>query len=261
MNMNTSQSCSVYRATSPSGKRYYGVSKEIEKRWWKHEWDAKKGVRRPFAQAIRKYGFDAMNLEVLLTEQGEGAHEKCRDAEMLLIELDNAMVPNGYNATAGGDGATGVKVPKAVAQKRVEAAKATRSNWSEEKKAEVKVNRVRGQNKPELAEQRRSRMLAKWADPVEVAKMLDRKSDTSAYEEAAKKRWLTRDKTPIRNLRRQPVVCVETGESFDSIVAARDWLRANGWPKAVHGHIGAVARGKRPKAYGFTWKFLDKELK
>jgi group I intron endonuclease len=250
------QSCSVYRATSPSGKRYYGVSQEVEKRWWKHEWDAKKGAKRPLAKAIAKYGFAAMNFEVLFTEIGNDAHKKCLDAEMLLIEMDNTMMPNGYNVTAGGEGASGVKIPKEATAKQIASCKRTKSLWSEEKKAEVKVNRERSQNKPEVAEKRRVLLKARWEDPAEVAKMLTRKEDTSALSAAAKKRWLTRDKTAIKELNSRQVICVETGKTFPSVCSARDWLRENGWPKAVHGGIASVARGEGKKSYGYTWKYV-----
>lgn len=97
------QSCSVYRATSPSGKRYYGISKDVVKRWSRHRADADKKVNRPLSNAIAAYGFDAMQFEVLFTEIGTDAVEKCKEAEVFLIEFDNTLIPNGYNVTIGGD--------------------------------------------------------------------------------------------------------------------------------------------------------------
>jgi predicted GIY-YIG superfamily endonuclease len=254
MEMKT-ESCSVYRATSPSGKRYYGVSQQVESRWWQHRRDAAQGVHRPLAKAIAKYGFEAMNFEILFTEYGEDARQKCLDAEVSLIAKDNTMVPNGYNVTAGGDGASGVKVSESLVQQRIAASKITRAAWSDEKKVVVTANRIRGQNKPELAKRRAELLAARWADPVEVARLLNRKADTTNNSEAAKKTWLTRDKTAIRALRSRAVTCVETGAQFSSVSAARDWLRETQNPKAVHGAIASAARGLLNSAYGYHWKY------
>lgn len=43
--------------------------------------------------------------------------------------------------------------------------------------------------------------------------------------------------------------------SFDSAKSAAEWLSQNGYPKASKQNISASALGKRPMAYGYSWRF------
>lgn len=58
----------VYLITSPSGKQYVGQTvRSIEKRWWEHVYAALSGSGecRAVANAIRKYGPDALDVRIL----------------------------------------------------------------------------------------------------------------------------------------------------------------------------------------------------
>ena len=58
--------------------------------------------------------------------------------------------------------------------------------------------------------------------------------------------------------RSRPVICVETGLQFEMVIAAAAWLRSNGRPSAQAGHISQACSGRRARAYGFTWRFAEK---
>ncbi|NPT59104.1 GIY-YIG nuclease family protein [Paraburkholderia elongata] len=62
-----------------------------------------------------------------------------------------------------------------------------------------------------------------------------------------------------KNPRARAVICIETGQRFISGQAAIDWLRANGRPKASHGHIYYCCQGKIKSsfAYGYHWRYAD----
>lgn len=92
----------LYCATSPSGKRYVGQTvRGLRRRWQAHTATANSGKARitPLINAIRKYGGDAFELEVLAI-----VYDKA-DADALeraFIDLRSALVPTRYNVSNGG---------------------------------------------------------------------------------------------------------------------------------------------------------------
>ena len=92
---------SVYCATSPSGKRYVGMtSGTIAERWSRHCRSSRAGSPTALHRAIRKYGRDAFvfeRLERMTTRQGVAL------AERLWIARLNTRTA-GYNETTGGEG-------------------------------------------------------------------------------------------------------------------------------------------------------------
>lgn len=50
------------------------------------------------------------------------------------------------------------------------------------------------------------------------------------------------------------VIC-SNGMKFGSVKWASDWLRLNGFPKAIPSNISQCCRGKLGAAYGFTWSY------
>ena len=49
-----------------------------------------------------------------------------------------------------------------------------------------------------------------------------------------------------------PVICVETGERFESIKAANEHIN-----HSENGHISACCKGKRKTAGGYHWRYAD----
>ena len=48
----------IYKATSPSGKSYIGMTTNFHKRKCEHKGKGRRGVVRPFYKTMRKYGYD-----------------------------------------------------------------------------------------------------------------------------------------------------------------------------------------------------------
>lgn len=96
----------VYCYTSPSGKKYIGItSKRREKTRKKdHKSYAEKGIGLSFHQAIRKYGWENFKYEVLCYVSSR--ETACLMEKALIKEFDTYY--NGYNNTLGGDGVEGV---------------------------------------------------------------------------------------------------------------------------------------------------------
>jgi hypothetical protein len=57
------------------------------------------------------------------------------------------------------------------------------------------------------------------------------------------------------------VLCVDLGLKFDSVAAAKAWLRENGFPRAATSAISEHCRGLRSVAYGYQWRYVPKEPK
>lgn len=88
----------VYKHTSPSGKSYIGMTKNLKQRNAAHKIPSSKCAA--FSNAIKKYGWDNFTHEILL--QGLTLEEANQMEEQLICEHDT-MVPNGYNLRTGGE--------------------------------------------------------------------------------------------------------------------------------------------------------------
>jgi group I intron endonuclease len=90
----------IYCATSPSGKKYIGQTvKSLSKRMEGHRTDAGRGKDYHFCRAIRKYGWDSFEWEVLYKDIPEDILDI---AEMCAIYIYDTY-DNGYNCTSGGN--------------------------------------------------------------------------------------------------------------------------------------------------------------
>ena len=93
----------IYKITSPSGKIYVGKTYDLRKRINSHKCSAKAGKNIMLHNSIRKYGWDAHNLEVI--EEVDNSIMDEREiswiAKLNTYCYDN---PNGLNMTKGGDG-------------------------------------------------------------------------------------------------------------------------------------------------------------
>ena len=89
----------VYRHTTPSGKVYIGITKQEQKTRWQNGRGYITNI--VFYRAIKKYGWDNIDHEILLEGLTE---EDAKEAEVYLIAKHNATDRRyGYNITKGGD--------------------------------------------------------------------------------------------------------------------------------------------------------------
>ena len=89
----------VYMFTSPSGKRYIGETKrKLSQRLNRHK-DIERSHCRLFVRAIKKHGWDSMDVAVLWRDPP--SERRAKEAEF--IAKYDTMAPNGYNCTPGGD--------------------------------------------------------------------------------------------------------------------------------------------------------------
>ena len=93
----------LYQLAFPNGKSYIGMTvSDPRKRLWEHNYNAEKGSPLAVAQAIRKFGRDAVQFKVLVVAKGR---DYLAQLERNAIRVFGTRKPNGYNLTDGGDGA------------------------------------------------------------------------------------------------------------------------------------------------------------
>jgi group I intron endonuclease len=261
----THQYCALYRARNlVNGKEYYGIAVDPKRRWSRHKTVAKKAHPNEFfafARAINKYGADAFSFDVVLEEHGPDAVAKCKDAEMLVIAMANAQVPNGYNITAGGDGALGVvKSPALIASIKLRVKEqwvgaASKASWADPATRQMRLNSLA------KGSEKLSASLKKYFANPENRKKLgvaikagqDNPETKAKMSASSRKRF-----KPGGDLyyKVREIVCIETGVVFANQRQAALWASEKG----VGWMVAAVANGKRKSAYGHTWKFIEKEM-
>jgi group I intron endonuclease len=111
----------IYKATNLSnGKSYIGITtKSLPERIRGHKYNAIRGGS-PFSKAIRKYGIDGFQWDVIRTcsEIDETKNLEC----FYISEFGtHASLGNGYNSTLGGDGVSGYVFTDEVKRKISEA--------------------------------------------------------------------------------------------------------------------------------------------
>ena len=101
----------VYMHTNKiNNKVYVGItSQDVKQRWRNGKGYLKKRsdgsyVQTKFARAIQKYGWD--NFEHIVWAEGLSHKDACNVEQLLIAIWDT--IKNGYNITAGGEGAVGV---------------------------------------------------------------------------------------------------------------------------------------------------------
>lgn len=91
----------VYRIVHrESGVGYVGQSFDVERRFRHHRAAALRGGDYVLGRALRKYGVDAFDYEVIEPCDSE---EEALVAERYWIEWYGTVAPNGYNLTTGGE--------------------------------------------------------------------------------------------------------------------------------------------------------------
>ncbi len=215
-----------------SGTQYVGQTvNTIAKRWDRHCAAARKLKNCPYlSNAIIKYGRQAFDMEIVdwATSQAE-----LNAKEIYWIAQLNTLAPNGYNLDAGGRG--GPRHPDSMAKRSA--------------KLRGRPSHNRGiKFSPERCKQMSEAAKARFAVPGYVNPYKGRKMTPEQREQ------LSHAKTgrPILAKRRH-VQCVETGQCFEGVKVAGEWLNSVG--KGKSGDSGIVrARDHADKTCGgYHW--------
>jgi len=159
----------LYRLTSPSGKMYIGIAKNVRTRWQDHASAARRGSECTLHKAIRKYGFDNFKKEILLTS----TFSYVKEMEVKAIAAFNCFKPHGYNLTKGGDGTLGFK--HSEESKRLRSEKLKGRAFAEERKLKIS-SALKGRTLPDDQKQKISATLKatprkpEWGKNISKAK-------------------------------------------------------------------------------------------
>lgn len=107
----------IYCAISPSNKKYYGYTINLEQRKkWHYEHAFFKNSEKYFSKALRKHGFDNFTWYIIEEHERDTKielHAILCEREIYWILKDKTYLPEfGYNMTRGGDGVLGYKFTK-----------------------------------------------------------------------------------------------------------------------------------------------------
>jgi len=222
-----------------NGKRYFGLTKRlVQARMAQHQGEARRGSPRLISRAIRKYGWGAFAVEIVA--EGLTQEEAC-DLEVSLIARHDTSGAHGYNVAEGGQ--HGVSARPETKVRRSEAAKAAwkesdawqRSIHCPERLRKIAQASKRAHQKPDyraaFMARQKAMVQASLAKDVRAAAIETFKSNGHAV-----------------------AVIMQGGRRFDTASDAARWVRLNTiYKKAGISNILMCAKGKRPRAYGFSW--------
>ena len=92
----------IYKYTNKiNNKSYIGLSNDIQRRKWEHQYKANINDRTYFHQALHKYGISNFDFEILETFENEDRELLGKREQYWINYYDSYN--NGYNETIGGD--------------------------------------------------------------------------------------------------------------------------------------------------------------
>lgn len=270
----------VYCHTTPSGKRYFGITFQKPQ----DRWDGGNGYsHQVFYNAIQKYGWDNIRHEILYSGLGE---EEAKQIEIQLIAEYRTTDPDyGYNVSSGGAGHTfndiGKKRVSEGLMKYFDEHPEARTHLSDFRKRYYKehpeaIELLRQQHTGhKVSDKARAKMSAshkgRTFSEETKAKISSAKkgwvpSETTRknMSNAAKERQKRRENPEVQNTilrdnaakKRKPIIATNkvTGEKmrFDSILEAAQILDIK------HPHISRCLKGGRPSTGGYTFEYATK---
>ena len=279
--MTSSTQLSVYCITNKqNGKQYIGITKlGMHARFKKHVQDAKsRKYNAALGAAIRKYGEDQFTLTEIYRA---ASYKELEQMETHFIKRMRTFAPHGYNLTWGGDYNWKLVCPERAKARAEAAGKALRGikrpiefgrKISNAKKGRPltqqnldSIRRVKSRpmrcietgmvfNNGHLVEKWLREQGHKKAGRSGVVSCCQGKSKTSygytwEYVDGTTPEFKPK---PIgRNIK-----CIETGEVFDTVTKASQFVIETTNPKAATSPISKAANGKLRHAYGFRWEYV-----
>lgn len=248
--MNESKYIVYVHTNKQNGLRYVGIThyKRPEKRWQGGYGYHKQSC---FYNAIKKYGWDGFEHEILASDLS--AEEAFQLEEYYIALWKTTKHDGGYNRSTGGEsGAKGVarnEAQKAAAGKRMQALWQNADFVERQRLRTIEMNK-RPDIRKKRSESRRSRTLSAATRELISKSRKGKGTQPKSEETKAKMREHHAGGTDER-----PVLCVETGELFESINAA---ARAKGTNKKG---VSGCCRGVKHynTAGGYHWAFAREE--
>ena len=249
--------CIVYKHTNKiNGKCYIGVvfnGRKPEHRWGIDGKNYLKNNQPKFANAIKKYGWNNFEHEILYTNlTKEEAKEKEKE---LILKYDSFQ--NGYNATLGGDGSLGTKLSKEV--KELLRQKRLGKKATEETKKKISDSEKKFRLSLTVEERKEIYGLPGKLNGMYGSHRVGEQNPFYGKKHTKE----TKDKISKANsgrisTQRKPILQYDLEGNFikewPSIAKAAASLKKNG------GHISQCCLHQRKNAYGYIWRHKGDNL-
>ena len=226
--MNNKTVC-IYMITNIITKeRYIGQTRNYQRRVWQHKSAAKNGSKLKISQAIAVYGMDNFTFSIL----EECSIEQLNEKERYYIDK---FKPE-YNVCAGGLGPNGLHLSDKEKERSRHAAKKQWEELSLEQKQHVVDNQLIGPAKGH-------KVSAETREKLRKANLGKKQTMATLNKRIPKIRQALKG----NHNGNKKVTCVETGQTFESIKQAAEFIGVN------PSNITCVLKGKQRTAGGYRW--------
>lgn len=215
----------IYKIENLSnGKIYIGKTvRELRTRLLEHIYNS---YNYRIDNAIQKYGIGHFDIEIIAECDNETELSKL---EKFFITFYDCKSPNGYNLTEGGEGVSGFTFPTDIIQRIA---------------AKNKGRKLSENTRRKMSESRKGHPVSdKTRQKLSIANM----GKSHPVSEA------TRKKLSDNRPNKRKVICVETGEIFESLAAAAKWAGI------TDSFMCKICKGKKHTGGGYHWKYADED--
>ena len=225
----------IYKVTNlVDGKSYIGQSRDIKRRFWEHRCVSHE-LNRPLKEALIKYGKENFKYEVL---------QECEESELDDLEryYISKLKPE-YNIASGG--LESFSFPDEVKERLSRKSREQWENMSEEEKAHRVKHNLKGPRKGHtVSEETREKLRRANLGKKQSAETKEKRKRTM---EKKKLEGYVHDNSSHR----KKVICIETGEKFESVKSAGESLGVR--PSCISG----VLKGRQKTVKGFHFEYLE----
>lgn len=262
----------VYMHTTPSGKRYIGITAQTVEKRWQNGFGYAYGENDYFFNAIKKYGWDNIKHEILFTGLTKSDAEE-KEIE-LIAKYNTTSRDCGYNRETGG-----YACPKHTDESKRRMSKMQKEIWDKSPERKVKLAEYRrGKSlSEETKEKLRQANLGKKQSPETIEKRAQKlrgmkkpktsqamksawdsgrmKGMTGKHTSEKQKEAARKSAIIMHNSCKIPIVQVDAnGNIIAEYDSAADAKRILNLPYAV---ISDVCKGKRTSTYGLRFRYKE----
>lgn len=249
----------IYKLTSPSGKIYIGqTNRTLEIRWKEHLKLARNGGNLPLSRAIRRYK-EQFTVEIVVAGVPEWAVNAFEKYWIHYYDTYNF----GYNCTTGGEGLKGYKHSEKT--KAILAQKSTgntshlghrHSQYTKDLLSNLHKGNTYWKGKTHTAESKK-----KMSDSAQGKTIRKETREKLSIAATGRKHTLETKKkmseyarvyrTGKNASRATSVICIDTGEVFDTIQEAACKMGLD------NSAIGKCCKGRLKTTGGYRWKYKE----
>lgn len=232
-------------------KRYIGITRQsVEERW-----RSGKGYKRCtyFYRAIQKYGWDGFDHEVFASNLTED--EAIHMEKLLIKELRTQEPEFGYNIADGGSTTRfSEEGLKKLSEKKMGEKNPNYGKILTEEERRHLSELFSGENNPNYGRKHTEEERRKISEAITGRHLSEEhKKKLSAHFRGKPITW---ERAENSGRQKKRIVCVETGEVFESIA---DAARSKGMYE-TKSRISAVCKGKAKSAGGYHWQYYESSV-